>query len=195
MGPTQFRSPKQRRLDFRRHVRRDRPRCRCTIEGPSTPRPRPQPQLTPRSLCAPMVPLIPASSRRLQRDFAHRAALPCSAALHMRAKHVMPRPMTHGNSPERITPCRYAHRHSGLHFLQVRLTRPAALTALCAPWRRIRADEVLLRRRELRQHHGRRPRRDRSSAADSWAQVRARSPLCLWAHSAARVVSMGACGD
>ena len=65
----------------------------------------------------------------------------------MRAKPVMPRPMTHGNSPERLTPCRHTHRHSGLHFLQVRLTRPAALTALCAPWRRIRADEVLRRRR------------------------------------------------
>ena len=79
--------------------------------------------------------------------------------------------------------------------LQVRLTRPAALTALCAPWRRIRADEVLRRRRVLRQHHGREPRRDRSSAADSRAQVRARSPVCLWAHSAARVVAEGACGD
>ena len=142
-----------------------------------------------------MVPLIPASSRRLQRNFAHRAALPCSAALHMRAKHVMPCPIIHGNSPERLAPCRHAHRHSGLHFLQVRLTRPAALTALCAPWRRIRADEVLRRRRVLRQHHGREPRRDRSSAADSRAQVRARSPVCLWAHSAARVVAEGACGD
>eukprot|EP00966_Prymnesium_polylepis_P291996 6743587-Prymnesium_polylepis.1 len=67
-----------------------------------------------------MVPLIPASSRRLQRDFAHRVALPCSAALQLaharEAHHACP--MTHGNSPERLTPCRHAHRHSGLHFLQ-----------------------------------------------------------------------------
>ena len=76
----------------------------------------------------------------------------------------------------------------------MRLTRPAALTALCAPWRRIRADEVLRRRRVLRQHHGRGPRRNRSSAADGRAQVRARRPA-VSVHIAlrlyARVASTG----
>ena len=183
-GPPQFGYPKQRRLDFGGHVRGDRRRCRCTSEGPCTPRPHPQPQLTPCSRCTSLIPLIPALSTRLQRALAHRAALACSTALHTRVTHVTPRPMTHGNSRERLKPCLHTHRHSRPHFLQVRFARPAALTALCAPWRRFRADEVLLRRRMLRQHHGRRPRRDRSSAAGSWAQVRARS-LC--AHSAARL--------
>mmetsp|Transcript_26566 Transcript_26566/g.70875 ORF Transcript_26566/g.70875 Transcript_26566/m.70875 type:complete len:221 (+) Transcript_26566:330-992(+) len=68
--------------------------------------------------------------------------------------------MTHGNSPERPKHCLHAHRHSSPHFLQVRFARPAALTALCAPWRRFGADKVLRRRRELHQHHGRGPRRD-----------------------------------
>mmetsp|Transcript_26568 Transcript_26568/g.70882 ORF Transcript_26568/g.70882 Transcript_26568/m.70882 type:complete len:244 (+) Transcript_26568:330-1061(+) len=68
--------------------------------------------------------------------------------------------MTHGNSPERPKHCLHAHRHSSPHFLQVRFARPAALTALCAPWRRFGADKVLRRRRELHQHHGRGSRRE-----------------------------------
>ena len=190
-GTTLFTPTKQRRLGFRGHVRGDRRRCRCTIEGPCTPRPHPQPRLTPRSLCTPLVTHIPALSTRLQRALAHRAAQPCSAALHTRAKHVTPSPMTHGNSPERPKPCLHAHRHSSPHFLQVRFARPAALTALCAPWRRFGADEVLRRRRELHQHHGRGPRRDPvvrrktlRSGESPQPQHMPRNARSLWARAA-----------
>ena len=99
--------------------------------------------------------------------------------------------MTHGNSPERPKPCLHAHRHSSPHFLQVRFARPAALTALCAPWRRFGADEVLRRRRELHQHHGRGPRREPvvrrktlRSGESPQPQHMPRNARSLWARAA-----------